>query len=35
LSRAAGTATINQPLSLLRLNGINHVLLSENLDRRQ
>lgn len=34
LSRAAGEATINKSLSMLRLNGVNHVLLSDVLDRR-
>lgn len=34
LSRNAGEATINKDLSLLRLNGINHVVLSDNLDGR-
>ena len=34
LSRAAGAATINKSLSLLRLNGVNHVILSDNLEGR-
>lgn len=35
LSRAAGVQTYNTDLSLLRLGGINHVVLSTNLDARQ
>jgi hypothetical protein len=35
LSRAAGAQTINQDLSLVRLGGINQVILSDNLDARQ
>lgn len=34
LSRAAGVTTINETLSLLRLNGVNHVLLADNLNYR-
>lgn len=34
LSRAAGIDTINESLSMLRLNGVNHVIKSDNLDKR-
>jgi hypothetical protein len=35
LSRSAGAQTVDQDLSLLRLAGVNHILLSENLNARQ
>lgn len=35
LSRAAGSQTFNTDLSLVRLAGVNHVVLSTNLDARQ
>lgn len=35
LGRGAGEQTINNDLSLVRLNGVNHIMLSDNLDYRQ